>query len=195
MKTDNFVKTILNVKEKNELDLTAGEDLSVALMNIVSLEEHSFFSYVKTKDEKFLSILEICRELRKKLLAKIVNKDENGDDESEKWCMSKHLLAGSMRLFEVGNRLLHEGKSEEAKEMYNDSAELYGLFWKLNIDKENSGNYAIFRPEFSNGQFGKTGNTINQIVHNKKETKIGYNSNEKKGIFASIKKLLECCKE
>ncbi len=32
--------------------------------------------------------------------------------------------------------------------------------------KENSGSYVTFRPEFSNGQFGKTGNTIAQIVHN-----------------------------
>ena len=129
MKTKNFVTTISEIKEKNELDLSAGEDLSIALMNLVSLEEHSFFSYVKTKDEKFLEILEICRELRKKLLAKIVNKDDN----SEKWCMSKHLLASSIRLYETGNRLLHENKTDEAKEMYNDAAEIYALFWKLNI--------------------------------------------------------------
>ena len=129
MKTKNFVKTISEMKERNELDLSAGEDLSIALMNIVSLEEHSFFSYVKTKEEKFLEILETCRELRKKLLAKIVKKDD-----SEKWCMSKHLLASSMRLYEVGNRLLHEKKIKEAEEMYNDSAEMYALFWKLNVD-------------------------------------------------------------
>ncbi len=34
-------------------------------------------------------------------------------------------------------------------------------------DKENSGNYATFRPEFSNRQFGKTDNIINQIIHKK----------------------------
>ena len=54
MKTKNFIASISEIKEKNKLDLSAGEDLSVALMNLVSLEEHSFFSYVKTKDEKFL---------------------------------------------------------------------------------------------------------------------------------------------
>src|SRR3989338_1666099 len=131
MKTKNFVTAILEIKEKNELDLSLGEDLSIALMNLVSLEEHSFFSFVKTKDEKFLGILETCRELRKKLLAKIVKKDD-----SEKWCMSKHLLASSIRLYEVGNRLLHENKIDEAKEMYNDAAEMYALFWKLNIDNQ-----------------------------------------------------------
>ncbi len=159
MKTKNFIKKIEDVKEKNELDLSAGEDLSIALMNLVSLEEHSFFSYVKTKEDKFLEILEICRELRKKLLAKLVNKDE-----SETWCMSKHLLASSMRLYEVGNRLLHEGKEKEAKEIYKDAAEMYGLFWALNANI-------------------------------KGKIKLEKGSKETKGIFASIKKLLECCKE
>ena len=128
----NFIKKINEAKEKDSLDISAWEDLSIGLMNLVSLEEHCFFSYVKTKDDKFLKMLEKVRELRKKLLALIVK----GDDESEKWCMSKHFLASSMRLFEVGNRLFHEGKEKEAKELYNDSAELYGLFWALNISSK-----------------------------------------------------------
>ena len=56
MKIKNFVKLIEDIKEKNTLDLSAGEDLSIALMNLVSLEEHAFFSYVKTKDDKFLKL-------------------------------------------------------------------------------------------------------------------------------------------
>ncbi len=166
MKSANFVKTIAEIKEKNKLDLSAGEDLSIALMNIVSLEEHSFFSFVKTQDEKFLEILETCRELRKKLLAKIVKKDD-----SEKWCMSKHLLASSMRLYEVGNRFLHEKKMEEAKQSYVDAVELYALFWKLNFDKNLNDKKIL------------SGDSIN------------YEGREKKSIFSGIKKLLECCKE
>src|SRR3990167_7439021 len=108
MRVDNFIKKINETKEKHSLDISAWEDLSVGLMNLVSLEEHCFFSYVKTQDEKFLEMLNIVRELRKKLLALIVKKD----DESEKWCMSKHFLASSMRLYEVGNRLLGEGKEK-----------------------------------------------------------------------------------
>jgi len=158
MKTENFVKKINEIKLKDSLDISAWEDLSIGLMNLVSLEEHCFFSYVKTQDEKFLEMLNIVRELRKKLLALIVKKD----DESEKWCMSKHFLASSMRLYEVGNRLLGEGKEKEAKELYKDSAELYGLFWKLNLDSKN---------------------------------KIKLEDDNTKGIFTSIKKLLECCKE
>ena len=160
MRVDNFIKKINETKEKHSLDISAWEDLSIGLMNLVSLEEHCFFSYVRTQDDKFLKMLEAVRELRKKLLALIVKKD----DDSEKWCMSKHLLASSMRLFEVGNRLLHEGKEKEAKEMYKDSAELYGLFWALNVEA-------------------------------KGKIKINEDSKETKGIFASIKKLLECCIE
>jgi len=160
MKVDNFIRRINETKEKYSLDISAWEDLSIGLMNLVSLEEHCFFSYVRTQDDKFLKMLEAVRELRKKLLALIVKKD----DDSEKWCMSKHLLASSMRLFEVGNRLLHEGKEKEAKEMYKDSAELYGLFWALNVES-------------------------------KGKIKINEDSKETKGIFASIKKLLECCIE
>ncbi|MEK6893131.1 MAG: hypothetical protein AABX07_02915 [Nanoarchaeota archaeon] len=165
MKTKNFVRAISEIKEKNILDLSAVEDLSIALMNIISLEEHSFFSFVKTQDEKFLKIIETSRELRKKLFIKVVKKDE-----SETWCMSKHLLASSMRLYEVGNRFLHEKKIDEAKKFYGDAAELYALFWKLNFDKE----------------------IDNKIVA---ELNVNYKENEKKGIFSNIKKLLECCKE
>jgi len=159
MKVENFVNKVEEIKKKNKLDISAWEDLSIGIMNLVSLEEHCFFSYAKTEDDKFLDLLESVRELRKRLLALIVKKD----DDSEKWCMSKHFLASSMRLFEVGNRLLHEGKEKEAKEMYKNAAELYGMFWKLNTGL-------------------------------KEEIKIG-EQKEKKGIFAAIKKLLECCKE
>jgi len=157
MKSENFIKKIDEIKKKNGLDISVWEDLSIGLMNLVSLEEHCFFSYAKTKDEKFLRILDVVRELRKNLMLLIVKKD----DESEKWCMSKHFLASSMRLFEIGNRLLHEGKDKEAKEMYHDAAELYGFFWELNSDSNN----------------------------------IEMKDNEKKGIFSSIKKMLECCNE
>jgi len=160
MEVENFVKTVQNIKGKNKLDLSAWEDLSIGLMNLVSLEEHAYFSYIKTQDEKFLAILDNVREMRKSLL-KLIVKDDDG---SEKWCMSKHFLASSMRLFEVGNRMLHEGKKEEADKFYKDSAELYGLFWALNVE-------------------------------GKGKIKINEDSKETKGIFASIKKLLECCIE
>jgi len=177
-KVDNFIKKIDEIKSKDSLDISAWEDLSIGLMNLVSLEEHSFFSYIKTKDEKFLTVLNTCRDLRKKLLKLIVK----GDDGSEVWCMSKHLLASCMRLYEVGNRLVGEGKIQDAKSMYLDAAELYGLFWKLNTKEDRD--------------LSKGVNTA-EGVFDKKEINLAQ-SNETKvegGVFDSIKKFLECCKE
>lgn len=128
MKKDNFIKTIDEIKGKDSLDLSLGEDLSIALMNLISLEEHFLFSYMKTKQKKFLEFLEQTREIRKKLLAKIVKKD----DESEKWCISKHLLATSMRLTEVGTKYLHDGKKAKAEEVFIEAFNLYSLFWAVN---------------------------------------------------------------
>ncbi len=133
MKKENFIKTIDEIKKTNELDLSIGEDLSIALMNLVSLEEHFLFSYMKTENKKFLEFLEQTREIRKKLLAKIVKKDEKSEkDYSEKWCISKHLLATSMRLSEVGTKYLHDGKKEEAKEIFMEAFNLYSMFWAIN---------------------------------------------------------------
>jgi len=130
MQKENFIKTIQEIKEKNELDLSLGEDLSIGLMNLISLEEHFLFSYMKTENEKFLEFLEQVREVRKKLLLKIVKKEEK--DYSEKWCISKHLLATSMRLSEVGTKELHEGKKKEAEELFTDAFNVYNLFWLVN---------------------------------------------------------------
>ena len=130
MQKENFIKTIQEIKEKNELDLSSGEDLSIGLMNLISLEEHFLFSYMKTENEKFLEFLEQVREIRKKLLLKIVKKEEK--DYSEKWCISKHLLATSMRLSEVGTKELHEGKKKSAEELFTDAFNVYNLFWLVN---------------------------------------------------------------
>lgn len=126
----NFITLIEDIKKKGELDISAGEDLSIALMNLISLEEHFSFSYMKTEEEKYLNFLEKVREVRKELMNKIVSKEEK--DYSEKWCISKHLLASSMRLMETGTKCLHDDKKEEAKDMMVKAFDLYSIFWALN---------------------------------------------------------------
>ena len=126
-KIKNFVRAVEEIKEKNELDLSVGEDLSIALMNLISLEEHFIFSYMKTSEKKYIEMLEQIRELRKKLLKKIVK-----ENEGENWCASKHLLASSMRLIEVGTKLLHNGKKEEAENLFIEAFNVYSLFWAVN---------------------------------------------------------------
>ena len=128
MKTDNFIKKINDLKDENKLDLSLGEDLSIALMNLISLEEHFLFSFMKTSEKKYLDFLEQIRELRKKLMLKIVKKN----DDSEKWCISKHLLAASMRLSEVGTKYLHDNKKKQAEDIFYEAFNLYSLFWAVN---------------------------------------------------------------
>lgn len=129
---NEFIKQVLEFNKKQELDLSSGEDLSIGLMNLISLEEHAYFSYIKTSDEKFLELLNKVREIRKEHLKKIVN-----EKDGEVWCMSKHLLASSIRLIETGNKFLKDGKKKEAEKLYEDAFELYSMFWMINL-KEGS---------------------------------------------------------
>ncbi len=119
-------------KKVNPLDLSSDQDLSIALMNLISLEEHFFFSGAKTQKTGFYDLINTVRDMRKDLMARIVKKStaENG----EVWCISKHLLAASMRVMEVGTKALGAGNTRDAYDLFNKSYELYSLFWGINMD-------------------------------------------------------------
>ena len=55
------------------------------------------------------------------------------DYEGEVWCISKHLLAASMRLMEVGTKELKKGNKDKAWDLFDKSYKLYSLFWGLNL--------------------------------------------------------------
>jgi len=114
--------------KKSGLDLSSDEDLSIAIMNLVSIEEHFFFTGAKTGKPEYYDLLNQTREIRKDLLKRIVK-----DYEGEVWCISKHLLAASMRLMEVGTKQLGQGKKQEAEDLFTKSYNLYSLFWGLNL--------------------------------------------------------------
>ena len=128
---ENEVKDWLEkVKEakQGEIDLSRDEDLSIALMNLISLEEHFYFTAMKTNNQKYLEMLNSVRELRKKLLGKIVK-----NPQGEEWCISKHLLAASMRLVEVGTKELSRGSVKEANMYFTYAFNLYSLFFAINM--------------------------------------------------------------
>ena len=110
------------------VDLSTEEDLSIAIMNLVSIEEHFFFTGVKTKKPEYFDLLGAVRETRKELLAKMMDKNEG-----ETWCIAKHLLATTMRLIEVGTKIHSDGKKAEAQEMFDRAYKMYGLFWALRL--------------------------------------------------------------
>jgi hypothetical protein len=125
---NEFIEQVDNAKKINPLDLSKDQDLTIAIMNIISIEEHLIFSGAKTKDTNFYDMIEEMRECRKGLMQKII-KTYRG----EVWCISKHLLAASMRLMEVGTKLLHQSDKEEAYNFFEKAYDLYCLFWGLNL--------------------------------------------------------------
>lgn len=170
-KIDQFIQEVQNSKKDNKLDLSTEEDLSIAIMNLISIEEHFFFTANKTKDDKYFDLLAEVREMRKNLMKQMIK-----DYEGEVWCISKHLLASSMRLMEVGTKLLGRDKKAEAKAMFEKSYDLYNLFWGLNLNVIDSKN-------------------ITKID----DDKLNVNDTQKNGVFAKlgamVKKVIDCCIE
>lgn len=132
MKTQQQFQDLLlkveEMKKSGSVDLSTEEDLSLAVMNLISLEEHFFFTGAKTKDPGYFDLLSEVREMRKELLAKMMDINEG-----ETWCISKHLLSASMRLIEVGTKLQADGKQAEAGEMFDRAYKTYSMFWALRL--------------------------------------------------------------
>ena len=128
---EEMIEKLDAAKKANPLDLSSDQDLSIALMNLVSLEEHFFFSGAKTGKVGFYDLINTVRNMRKELMERIVKKS-SGED-GEVWCISKHLLAASMRLYEVGTKAMGAGRKKEAYEMFEKAYDLYSLFWGLNM--------------------------------------------------------------
>src|SRR4030043_840444 len=131
MKIKNYKELLERVEvvtKQKGLDLSSGEDLSIGIMNLISIEEHLFYTSQKTKDKKYLDLLNEIRAMRTDLMKEII-KEYNG----EVWCISKHLLAASMRIMEVGTKELKLGNKEKAWGLFEKSYQLYSLFWGINL--------------------------------------------------------------
>ena len=48
----DLLDKIEKVTAQKGLDLSSGEDLSIGIMNLISIEEHLFYTSQKTKDKK-----------------------------------------------------------------------------------------------------------------------------------------------
>ena len=99
------------------------------------------------------------------------------EDGSERWCISKHLLAASMRLMEVGTKAQGQDKKEEAKDLFKKAFDLYSLFWGLNLKMISLGD----AKKIDDNQISKDDN------------------DKKTGIMAklgkAVKYVIDCCKE
>lgn len=125
---EELLKKVETMKAQSGVDLSTAEDLSLAIMNLVSLEEHFYFTGVKTEKPEYYDFLLEVREMRKELLGKLMEKNEG-----ETWCISKHLLGASMRLMEVGVKLQADGQKDAAREMFDRAHKTYSMFWALRL--------------------------------------------------------------
>lgn len=168
---NEFIEKVDQMKKQDKMDLSSDQDLSIAIMNLVSIEEHFFFSGAKTGKNEYYDLIGEVREMRKELLKKIIK-----EYEGEVWCISKHLLAASYRLMEVGTKQLGMGRKEEAYKLFDKAYKLYSLFWGLNMKLINTSDIK----------------KIDDEALNKEDT-------EKKGFAGRlgelVKKAIDCCIE
>jgi hypothetical protein len=182
---NEFVAKVDEMKKKDKMDLSSDQDLSLAIMNLVSIEEHFFFTGAKTGKNEYYDLINIVREMRKELLKEIIK-----EYEGEVWCISKHLLAASMRLMEVGTKQLSMGKKEVAYSLFNKAFNLYSLFWGLNMKLINVGDVKKIDDKAVEQAVASADN--DKSVEKQPDP-------QKKGLMARlnemVKKAIDCCIE
>jgi len=128
LKLQEFIEKFDSMKKQDKMDLSSDQDLSIAIMNLISIEEHFFFTGAKLQKPEYYDMINDIREMRKGLLKMIIK-----EYEGEVRCISKHLLAASMRLMEVGTKQLSLKNEKESYDLFNKAYDLYSLFWGLNM--------------------------------------------------------------
>jgi hypothetical protein len=171
-KLNEYIEKVKKMEKGEKLDLSSGEDLSIGIMNLISIEEHLFFSGGKTGKTKYYEMINDIRKMRVDLMKEII-KDYNG----EEWCIGKHLLAASMRLMEVGTKALKNEEKDKAYGLFKKSYDLYNMFWGITLgiaDKNNLG----------------------EVKYDKKDLPIEHKEQDLMGkISGVIGKILDCCRE
>ena len=190
-----FVERIDATKKVNPKDLSSDQDLSIAIMNLISIEEHLVFSGAKTGKTSYYDLIKDIRETRKNLLQKIIPSYEG-----EVWCMSKHLLATSMRLMEVGTKQQSLGKDEEAYKMFNAAYDMYCLFWGLNMGMMETKDLKWVEPDVD--EVKKIAAKADEAMTNisiKESVKVSVDDVAEEGALAKMKrfvrKAVDCCIE
>jgi len=194
MELEEMIKKVNKLKKDNIMDLSSDQDLSLAIMNLISIEEHFFFTGAKTGNPRYYDLLSEIREMRKILLKKIIK-----EYEGEVWCISKHLLSASCRLMEVGTKLQKKGDKAEAEDMFQKSYELYSIFWGLNMKLINLGAVKKISDKdlsASEARLNKTDDHKNESDSNQtKSDSKDPAKNMGKKLGNILKRVINCCVE
>lgn len=162
---EKIIKKVEDMKKTGSIDLSMEEDLSIAVMNLISIEEHLFYTAEKTGKDKYLDLLHQARKMRTSLMKKLLT-----NTEGETWCISKHLLATTMRLIEVGTKIHSNGDKAEAKDIFDKAFETYSMFWAIRLDILDQ-------------------DDVKNFVSEEIESKDSWSLKD------IVKKLVDCCKE
>ena len=149
------------------------------------------FSGAKTGKTSFFDMIQNIREMRKNLMQKIIPAYEG-----EVWCISKHLLATSMRLMEVGTKQQSMNNPEEAYKLFNQAYDLYCLFWGLNMNLIDTKDVKWI--EASTDDVKKVSDKISKMdlpTSNQKDEATTEPENGFAKMKAFIKKAVNCCIE
>ena len=92
------------------LDVSRNEDLAGGCAHLISLEEHLSSSFAQTGDQNYLDQMQNVRGMRRDAMSQLLPTDAP----AENWCITKHLLGGSMRMNETGSKYLSEGNKDAA---------------------------------------------------------------------------------
>lgn len=179
-----FVERLDSSKKVNPKDLSSDQDLTIAIMNLISIEEHLIFSGAKTGKNSFYDLIEEVREKRKNLMQKLIPAYEG-----EVWCISKHLLASSMRLMEVGTKQQSLGNKELAYDLFNQAYDLYCLFWGLNMNMLDVADVKWIEDNVADVK------KLSAKVETKLETKTAEPSSALSKMKAFVRKAVDCCIE
>lgn len=115
MRIDSDIRQRVELADKNKkvnpLDLSSDQDLTIAIMNLIAIED---MCGGKLSDM-------VCA-MRQNLMRRVVNKTDDMD-------VTVALLGGAIRRMDAGNRAMDCGDAALAYRMYDDAYGLYSLFW------------------------------------------------------------------
>lgn len=189
-----FVEKIDNMKKANPKDLSSDQDLSIAIMNLISIEEHLIFSGAKTGKTSFYDLVGEVREMRKQLMQKMIR-----EYEGEVWCISKHLLGASYRLMEVGTKQQSMGNTKDAYDLFDKAYELYCLFWGLNMNIINTADMQWVRDSGVDVENIKKHLDEYKVLASETKAETSSKKVEKSGAISklkdAVKKAVNCCIE
>ena len=122
MRSDKLIKKVAvadNAKKANKLDLSSDQDLTIALMNLISIER-----YIENDAEHdFSQLKSMVNDLRVALMGKIVKKSDKNFD------VLCDLLGRSAMLMNDGFVALEKQNDARAYELFDAAFGVYSMFW------------------------------------------------------------------